>query len=302
VSAGEWIEDRIASVYAPQPMVRLAAVRIAAPLAILGFLSTRLLHADDWLSTVGFHPPPLPDDWRQPVSLAPLTPAVAWVVAALILASGLATAAGAFTRWAAGLFAVLLGYVALADRLAAFTVTKIGPVVVLALALTPSGARWSVDAWRRRRRDPAWRPPSHVSGGAVRFFQILLPVFYFSSGVCKAHGDWLTERYVLWSHLHDSYQTWVSWMAANHMPPFAWTVMQATTLAYEIGAPLWFGLRWTRPYALAYGLAMHALIGMMFGPVAWFSMLMMTLLVASYAPATLLDPTLVRAKPGKLAS
>jgi membrane-bound metal-dependent hydrolase YbcI (DUF457 family) len=41
---------------------------------------------------------------------------------------------------------------------------------------------------------------------------------------------------------------------------------------------------------------MHALIGMMFGPVAWFGLLMMSLLVASYAPATLLDPSLVRAK------
>jgi len=34
------------------------------------------------------------------------------------------------------------------------------------------------------------------------------------------------------------------------------------------------------------------MIGMMFGPVAWFSLLMMTLLVGSYAPATLLDPSL----------
>jgi hypothetical protein len=70
--------------------------------------------------------------------------------------------------------------------------------------------------------------------------------------------------------------------------------MQATTLAFEFGAPLWFGLKWTRPYAFIYGLTMHALIGMMFGPVAWFGLLMMGLLVAAYAPATLLDPSLVR--------
>jgi hypothetical protein len=72
--------------------------------------------------------------------------------------------------------------------------------------------------------------------------------------------------------------------------------MQVMTLAYELGAPVWFALRWTRPYAVAYGVAMHALIGMMFGPLAGFSLLMMSLLVASFAPATLLDPTLVRAK------
>jgi len=33
---------------------------------------------------------------------------------------------------------------------------------------------------------------------------------------------------------------------------------------------------------------------LMFGPVAWFSLLMMALLVGSYAPATLLDPSLVK--------
>jgi ABC-type dipeptide/oligopeptide/nickel transport system permease component len=116
-------------------------------------------------------------------------------------------------------------------------------------------------------------------------------VFYFSSGLCKATGDWLSDPYVLWSHLHDSYQTPVSWFLANHLPPFAWTVMQATTLAFELGAPLWFGLRWTRPFALAYGIAMHALIGLMFGPVTWFALLMIVLLSASYAPIGWLQPT-----------
>ncbi len=66
--------------------------------------------------------------------------------------------------------------------------------------------------------------------------------------------------------------------------------MQATTLAFEALAPIWFALRWTRPFALAYGIAMHTLIGMMFGPVAWFALLMIALLVGSYAPVTWLSP------------
>jgi hypothetical protein len=64
--------------------------------------------------------------------------------------------------------------------------------------------------------------------------------------------------------------------------------MQGTTLAFEIGAPLWFGLRITRPYALAYGIAMHTLIGLMFGPVIWFALLMIVLLVGGYASERLL--------------
>lgn len=279
MTGNEWLDDKLARIFAPQPIIRLEIIRIAAPLAILGFMSSRIVHADDWLSTTGFHPPALADDWRQPATFAPISPAAAWTLCVVLVVSGLMTSLGAFTRWSASVFAVLLGYVALADRMAAFTVSKISPVIALALALSPAGARWSIDALRRR--GPL---VTHVSGGCVRFFQIWIAVFYCSSGICKARGDWLTNPYVLWSHVHDSYQTPVSWFVANHLPAFAWTVMQATTLAFELGAPLWLGWRRTRPFALGYGLAMHALIGAMFGPVIWFALLMMVLLVAAYAP------------------
>ncbi len=283
-----FLDRLVVRAFEPQPVVRLEVIRILAPLAIVGFMSSRIAHADDWLSSAGFHPPPLQDDYRQPAHFTPLAPAAAWVVGIAIVISGLSVVAGAFTRWSATAFGMLLAYVTLADRMEAFTVSKLGTVVAFALALTPAGTRYSFDAWRKRGAGP---PPELCSGGNVRFFQILLPVFYFSSGICKAKGDWLSNPYVLWSHLHDSYQTPVSLFFANHMPRFAWTVMQATTLAFEALAPVWFALRWTRPYALAYGIAMHTLIGMMFGPVAWFALLMIALLVGAYAPITWLQPT-----------
>lgn len=293
---GTLLDDAVQRAFRPQPIARLETIRILAPLAILGFMLNRVIYADDWLSSAGFRVPVLEHDWRQPAALPGLSHWAAWTVAITLVVSGLATAAGALTRWSSAVFALLLAYVALADRLSAFTVSKISPVIALALCLTPSGSRWSVDAWWRRRRNPAHELPTHVSGGCVSFFQVMVAVFYFSSGMSKAFGDWLSYPYVLYTHLHDSYQTPISWFAANHLPAFAWTVMQATTLAFEIGAPLWFAWRRTRPYALLYGLAMHALIGMMFGPVTWFALLMMSLLVGCYAPATLLDPTLVRDK------
>lgn len=277
-------------VFAPQPIERLAALRILLPLAILGFLASRLIHADDWLSTAGFHPPQLIDDWRQRLDLPPVSPTTAWVVAVCLVVTGLATSLGLASCWMATLFAGLLAYTTLADRLEAFTVSKLGTVLVIALAASPCGARYSLDAWWRRRRDPARRAPTLCAGGSVRFFQILIPVFYFSSGICKATGDWLHNPYVLWSHLHDSYQTQLSLFAANHAPPWMWTVLQATTLAFEVGAPLWFGWRRTRPYALAYGVAMHVMIGLMFGPVIWFSLLMIVVLVAGYLPIAWLHP------------
>jgi len=131
----------------------------------------------------------------------------------------------------------------------------------------------------------------------VAFFQILLPVFYVSSGWSKASGDWLSERHVLWTHLHDSYQTEVSWLLANHLPPWMWTAIQGAVLAFECGAPLWFAWRRTRPCALAFGVGMHLVIGLMFGPVIWFSLLMISLLVASYAPERWLARALGERRP-----
>ncbi|MFT3695662.1 MAG: HTTM domain-containing protein [Kofleriaceae bacterium] len=274
----------ITRIFEPQPIWRLAMIRICVPLAILGFLASRLVHADDWLSTAGFHPPELVGDWRQPVALPPVPPGVAWAIAIALVIAGLATSAGLFTRWSSAAFAALLAYTTLADRLEAFTVSKLGTVLAVAIALTPCGARYSFDS----RRSPD--KPELCSGGNILFFQVMLPVFYFSSGWCKATGDWLSNPYVLWSHLHDSYQTPVSYFAANHMPAFGWTVMQATTLAFELGAPLLFAWRVTRPYALIYGVAMHTLIGLMFGPVIWFALLMIILLHASYGPRVNVNP------------
>jgi hypothetical protein len=278
------IERLRAFLFAPQPIARLELVRILVPLAILGFLSSRLAHVDDWLGPVGFHLPDLQDsDWRQPIYIAPLPIWAARVVGGALVASGLAVAAGLRTRVASALFAVLLVYVVLADRLQTFTVSKLAPSLVLALFLSPAGARWSVDAWLRRRRDPTALLPSLVSGGAVRFFQIFLVVMYSGSGIAKLRGEWLSAP-VLWTHVHDNYQTVVSYALQRILPAAAWWVLQLLTLAFEVGAPLWFALDRTRTPALIVGLTMHLMIGLMFGPVVWFALLMGSLLVACYVP------------------
>jgi hypothetical protein len=265
---------------APQPLARLELLRIILPLAILGFLSSRIVHVDDWIGTAGFHIPDLGrGDDRQPIYLAPLAPFAARALCGVLVASGLALSAGAFARVAAPVFALTLAWVTLIDRMAAFTVSKLGVVLALALAASPVGSRWAVDAWRRHRP-----PATLVSAGYVRGFQLLVVCFYLASGVCKARGDWLSRGDVIWSQMHDSYQTVIAYEMGRLMPAWSWGVFQATTLAYEALAPLWFGLRPTRPFALAYGVTMHLMIGLMFGPLLWFSLLMIGLLVAGFAP------------------
>ncbi len=255
----------------PQSADRLRFLRLVVPLVVLGFLSARLLHADEWLSTAGFQVPRLRDgDYRQPLYLAPLAPWLAWTVAGALVAAGLALALGIVPRATSVAFAALLAYVALADRLEAFTVSKLAPFLALALGSAPGGL-----PWRAR--------PGAVRGGALRFFQVFLPVLYSGSGIAKARGDWLTKD-VVFSHLHDSYQTAVTYFLIEHVPPFGWIVLQVGTLAFEVGAPLWFALRWTRRPALVVGLGMHASIGLLFGPVVWFALLMIALLIGGYAP------------------
>jgi len=274
----------------PVPVLRLELVRFAAPLAILGFMSSRIAYADEWLGDGGFRVPDLGvADPRQPLYLPALPGWAAWWVAAAFIASGLAVSLGFHARRAAWVFASVAAYVALSDRLAAFSVSKMAPVVGVALALSPCGLRFGIDAWRQRRADPELRLPTHVVSGSVRFFQILIPTIYCASGIAKCRGDWLKEPFVLWSHLHGTYQTGVTILLANLLPAFAWTLFQVFTLVLETFAPLWFAWGRVRPVAVLAAASMHAMIGLMFGPVRYFAMLMATLIVASHISAERLE-------------
>ena len=277
-----WLEE-------PTPVLRIEIVRICAPLAILGFMSGRLAHADEWIGDAGFRVPDLGGDWRQPLYVPALASWAAWAVAAAMVVSGVACCLGIKTRASALVFASTIAFVALSDRLAAYTVTKLSPAIMLAVALSPAGARLGVDAYVKRKRTGK-RPKKLRTSGAVRFLQLLVVVMYSASGIAKARGDWLKVPLVLWSHVHDSYQTAIAFALASVLPSWTWTLFQGMVLAFELFAPVWFGLSRTRPWALLFGLSMHTMIGLMFGPVRWFALLMMTLLTAGYLPERFLAP------------
>jgi uncharacterized membrane protein YphA (DoxX/SURF4 family) len=276
-----WLEE-------PVPVLRVEIVRIIAPLAILGFMSGRLAHADEWLGNAGFRVPDLGGDWRQPIYVPALPSGLAWGMAAAMVVSGLACALGYKTRTSALVFAATLAFVALSDRLAAFTVSKMSPAVMLGVAACPAGTRLGLDA-RLRALAGVEAPDAARPLGGMRFLQLLPVTIYSASGIAKAHGDWLSTPLVLWSHLHDSYQTGLSYALASSLPGWSWTLMQGLVLAFELFAPLWFGWARTRPYALVFGLGMHAMIGLCFGPVLWFALLMMALILGGYLPDRWLD-------------
>jgi hypothetical protein len=268
---------------------RIEIVRVFAPLAILGFMSGRIAHADEWIGDAGFRVPDLGGDWRQPLFVPALPSSVAWAVAAAMVVSGLGVCVGWKTRANAIVFAATLAFVAVSDRLAAFTVSKLSPAVMLAVAAGPAGTRLGVDAWRgnRIRGEPLEKTRPMRS---VRFLQLLPVTIYSASGIAKANGDWLKTPLVLWSHLHDSYQTPLAFALASALPAWTWTLFQGLVLSFEIAAPLWFGLSRTRPLAALFGVGMHAMIGLLFGPVVWFALLMITLLVAGFVPDRFFAP------------
>jgi uncharacterized membrane protein YphA (DoxX/SURF4 family) len=277
----DWLDE-------PIPVLRIEIVRIVAPLAILGFMSGRLAHADEWLGDAGFRVPDLGGDWRQPVYVPALPSALAWAVAAAMVISGLACALGYKTRASALVFATTLAFVAVSDRLAAFTVSKMSPAVMLGVAAGPAGTRLGLDA-RLRTLAGIEAPDKLLPMASMRFLQLLPVTIYSASGIAKARGDWLSTPLVLWSHLHDSYQTGLSYALASLLPGWSWTFMQGLVLAFELFAPLWFGLARTRPYALVFGLGMHAMIGLCFGPVLWFALLMIALILGAFAPERVVD-------------
>jgi hypothetical protein len=283
-----WVFHRVqAWLDEPVPVLRIEIVRIGVPLAVLGFMAGRIAHADEWIGDAGFHVPDLGGDWRQPFYIPALPSWAAWTVAAAMVASGVSCCLGVKARASALVFAATLVFVALSDRLETYTVTKLSPAILLAVACSPAGARLGLEAYWKRRRTGK-RPKKLRAIGAVRFLQLLVVVMYSASGIAKARGDWLKVPLVLWSHLHDSYQTSVSFALASVLPGWTWTLLQGLVLAFELLAPLWLGLARTRGWALVFGLSMHAMIGLMFGPVRWLALLMMTLLVAGYLPDRLL--------------
>jgi hypothetical protein len=274
------VEDWLAE---PVLSLRLEVFRIFGPLFVLGFMSRRFAYADEWIGQSGFRVPPLTDDFRQPLYIPPLPTWAAWSVAVVMILAGLAVSAGFRTRASALVFASTLAFVALSDRLAAFTVSKISPILMLAVAIGPSGTRLGFDAWRKRRAGGK-RPKKMRAVGPVRFFQVWLPVFYSSSGIAKARGDWLTTPHLLWTHLHDTYQTSVSYFIARITPGWGFNLLQAAVVAFEMGAPIWFAVKGTRKLAFLFGMLLHLMIAVMFGPVVWFGLLMMTVLLCAYMP------------------
>lgn len=147
-------------------------------------------------------------------------------------------------------------------------------LVMLALYLTigGSGARFSVDAWWRRRGDrrlSRLRPAATSRARlATRLIQVHYCVIYFFAGISKLQGDaWWTGEAVWMAFANLEYQSIdMTWLAR-----YPWITQIAThgTVLWELSFPFVVWNRALRPFVLVLGVAMHAGIGLFMGMITF---------------------------------
>lgn len=256
--------------YAPMPAIRLDAFRQALLFTLVLYMLARWMHAAEWLTAVGFHPSPAADRINAPQ--LPLLP-VQWLpLLGVGLFGSLALAIFGWLRRPATVVALLLViYVSLVDPIAAFTLNRLYIFSLVLFALAPAAdADDTIPAW------------------PVRILQLNLVLHYATSGVCKAlRGDWLTHSDVLWAQLQNIYMTDAAALIVRVTPMWAMTLLQHLAFGFELFAPLLFGLRRLRPYALVIGLAMHVVIAVTMYQLIYFSGQMMCFYLLFVTPGTL---------------
>ena len=166
-----------------------------------------------------------------------------------------------------------------------FGLDQILGLLCLYLAIGPSGACLSVDAWWKRRRiraAGATMPEIRSSSAqiALRLIQLHLCVIYFWAGFAKLKGDsWWTGE-AMWQVMANmEYQTLdLTWMANIPWLPY---LIAHVTVAWEVFFCVLIWNRRLRPLILLIGTGMHFGIGAFLG--MWTFGLIMTYAYFSFS-------------------
>lgn len=197
---------------------------------------------------------------------------------AMLFCAGLATR---LTSIAA--FVIAISY---AQRVpvANFGLDQILGMLCLYMAIGPSGAALSIDAWWRGRARfsgkksyPRRLPSARMT---LRLLQIHMCIIYFWAGFAKLKGDsWWTGE-AMWRVIaNQEYQTMdLTWMAQVPWLPY---LLAHVTVAWEVFFCVLVWNRALRPYMLFVGTLMHVGIGAFLG--MWTFGLVMTFPYIAFA-------------------
>jgi HTTM domain len=249
--------------FAPVPAERLRLFQRVFTATFLVFFVAWAMHASEWLTTRGLHLSAAARHPVQPESF-PLLPE-AWVAPFVVLVVLLALAVVLDVGGRPLKVALLLAaiYIEMVDDLACYTLNRFYIVGFLTMVMASPPRR--VDG---EPMQSAW---------PVRVLQTTLIVVYCTAGLCKIfHGDWLARPDILLSHSVGYYRTPLAgWMSA-HLPYLTWTVLGLGALLFELGAPLWFGIKRLRPFGYVAGIAFHLSIALLMKDLIYFSAQMVT--------------------------
>jgi hypothetical protein len=282
----------------------LALFRILTGLCLLGACLTGFApHLGACCGPDGLYPAPALDDWlkrsgrfcllRGPVSLPLLnrlpeswasawaewsaTPSATYLLFLLFLVSLVLVTVGLWAR--VSTFVALVLAITFHNR---FTDLMNGGDDLLRTALyflllSPAGAAWSLDAWRRRRRATQLGQvlgPPLIAPWSVRLMQIQLCAIYLFTGLVKAYlpGDepnaWLTGEAIYWVLNDVALCRWpYAWLP---IPLFVCRLLSWATLAFELGFSALVLVRPVRPWLLLAGVGLHVGI-LLTMEIGWFS-------------------------------
>lgn len=173
-------------------------------------------------------------------------------------------------------------------QLSDYGLDQITSILLLYLAIGPSGAMYSVDQFLRRRflgpQSSLAVSPSVSAGLALRLIQVHYCVIYFFAATAKLQGPaWWTGEAMWRAFANYEYQsTDMTWLAEY---PWVLQLVTHVTILWELSFAYLIWVRPLRPLMLAIGVAVHLGIGACMG--MWtFGLMMIFGYVAFLDPAT----------------
>ena len=266
VGTEPWMPARLRAVpwlVDPVPAARLAALRIAVGLTLLGdVLVTYVPHMRDLYGRGSLGGRAIFPEWSPParatwslfagVETPSAFQAIAWIwaLAALLLALGVASRVSAAVAWAITVSLLHL------NPAAHYAGDMVCIILLSILMLSPCGAAWSVDALVKKRGPDVRVPP-----WPLRLVMLQMALIYFGNGLHKITfehgraGDWLRGEavYAVIANLN-----WARFpYPSQPMPFFATEVLTWVVFAFELGFPIWMLVKRTRTPALVVGASFH---------------------------------------------
>jgi Vitamin K-dependent gamma-carboxylase len=213
----------------------------------------------------------------------------------LAMASALAMAIGLFSRAAAWATFVTLVSFQHRDALIVYGGDVVLRLLVLGVALGPSGATLSVDAWLRRLSDAGGAPRATMPAWPLRLIQIQIAVIYLMTGLAKLHGStWRDGTAIAYAlALPQLVRFDLSPILALRPVAAAVRALAWFTVSWELGFALLVCSRLGRRFALGVGLAFHLGI-IVFMRIHWFGYIMIVSYLAFVRVETLLAAPWVR--------